>query len=200
SRANFRGEFRYVSSRYGLGRHKGRVLSDLVFHATECRVYVWIMSLEPIAKRWPQHARGSSRRTTLHHIMLAVKKIRRISRVERHGFESGEGCEFRARPLPPVADQVLYVKSAGACWVRTHGRRLPGMKIKTAVALGWSFITPGIESCCSRSFGASVCCAMKLRLGRQFSSQPIRVSGGFAVAQVNRPVAGQAHFAKHSAV
>src|ERR1700731_3659809 len=105
--------------------------------------------------------------------MLAVKKIRRISRVERHGLESGEGGEFRARPFPSVADQVLHIKSAGACRVPTHRRRLPGMKIKIAVTLRRRFIAPGIESFRSRSSGASVRDAMKLRLGRQFSPQPI---------------------------
>src|ERR1700730_6379510 len=132
--------------------------------------------------------------------MLAIEKIRRISRVESHGLEAGERCEFRACPFPSVADQVLHVKSTGACRVRTDGRRLPGVKIKIAVALRGRLIAPGIKSCRSQSFGASVCCTMKLCLGRQFSSQPICVGSGFRVAQVNWPVPRQSHFAKYSAV
>ena len=53
--------------------------------------------------------------------MLAVEKIRRISRVERHGLKSRKGREFRARPFPSVADEVLHVESAGASQVRAHG-------------------------------------------------------------------------------
>src|ERR1700686_2015472 len=74
------------------------------------------------------------------------------------------------------------------------------MKIKIAVARGRNFMAPGIDSYRSSILGTSVCRTMKLGLGRQFSSQPSRVSGGLSVAQVNWPVAGQTHLAKHSAV
>ena len=74
------------------------------------------------------------------------------------------------------------------------------MKIKIAVVFGRRFIAPGIKSCRSRSFGASVRCTMELSLGGQFSAQPIRVSRRFRVAHVNWPITGQSHFAKHSAI
>src|SRR5580698_319732 len=49
-----------------------------MIHAAKPRIRVLVMSLEPVAKRRPQHARGGARRATLHDEVLTIEEIRRV--------------------------------------------------------------------------------------------------------------------------
>src|SRR5579863_8408159 len=103
------------------------------------------MGLKPVSKSGPQHARGSARRTALHHEMLAIEKISRVASVERKRLEPGKRSEHRGRPLPAVAQHVMHAESAAARQKRVHRRRIPLTEIKIPETRIRRFITPRVE-------------------------------------------------------
>src|ERR1700704_4654610 len=118
----------------------------LVLDATECCVDIRIMRLEPISERPPQHARGGARRAALHHIVLAVKEICRVTRVERHGSESRKRCELRSRPFPSVSHQIMHTKGTRACGMCAHRRGIPRFEIEVSPGRARRFLAPGIAA------------------------------------------------------
>src|SRR5262252_2310091 len=128
--------------------------------------------------------------------MPAIKEICGIAWIERHRGESRERGELRARPFPAVSDEVVNAERAGARRIRTHRRRIPGTKIKIAVALGWWLVAPGIKTLLL-ALRRSISCAMELCFGGKLAPKPGCVGGGFGVTHVHRPFLGKAHFAKH---
>src|SRR6266436_5172223 len=97
-------------------------LGLLVLDATECRVDVGIMGLEPVSERPPQHARSRAGRATLHYVVLAVEEIGRVTRIERHRRETRKRRELRPRPFPSVSHKVVHAKCAGAGRMRANRR------------------------------------------------------------------------------
>src|SRR5690242_549255 len=157
------------------------------------------MRLEPVAERTAQHARGGAGRAALRYIMPAIKEICGIARIKGHGHESRKRRELRARPLPAVSDEVVKAERAGACGMRADGRRIPGVKIKIAVALAGRLVAPGMEALLL-ALGRTVSSAMELRFGGELAPKPICVSGGFGVTYVHRPLQREADFAEHGAI
>ena len=90
-----------------------RAVGTSTFDATEGRVNVWIMRLEPIAKRPPQHARGCARRTAFHDEMFPVKKVRGVTGIKGKWLELRKRREGRARPFPAVSEKVGDAEIAG---------------------------------------------------------------------------------------
>src|SRR5919108_3163339 len=128
--------------------------------------------------------------------MLAIEEVCGIARIKGHRHESREGSELGARPFPAVSDEIIDAESASASRVRAHGRRIPGAKIKIAVAFGWRFVAPGIEALLV-AFGRAISRAMDLRFGREFAPEPICVCRGFCVTHVDRPLLGKANLTEH---
>src|SRR5258708_12613601 len=101
----------------------------LVLDATECCVDVRIMRLEPVSERPPQHARGGARRATLHHVVLAVKETRGVTRIEGHRRESRKCRELRPRPFPPITHKIMHAKRAPPAAVPPHHPPTPSSKL-----------------------------------------------------------------------
>src|SRR5690242_4466811 len=130
--------------------------------------------------------------------MLAVEEVCGIAWIKGHRRESRKRRELRARPFPAVSNKVLNTKRAGASRVGANRRRIPGTKIEITVALRWRLAAPGIKAL----FLALRCAirrAMELRFGREFTPEPICISGGFRVTHVHRPFLGEAYLTKHGA-
>src|SRR5216684_934698 len=157
------------------------------------------MRLEPISERPPQHTSGGARRATLHHIVLAVKKINGILGIERHRRKPRKRRKLRACPLPPVSDKIVYPKSARARGMQAHRRGIPRFEIEISPRSARCFLAPGIATFLL-AVRRAIRGAMKLRLRRQFAPQPLRISGGFGVAHVHRPLLRQAYLAEHRAI
>src|SRR5712692_6683394 len=157
------------------------------------------MRLEPVSERPPQHARCGARRATLHHIVLAVKEICRVTRLERHRSESWKRRELRPRPLPPVPQKIVHSEGTRACGMLAHRRRIPRFEIEVSPRRARRLLAPGIAAL-PCAVGRSVRSAMKLRFARQFAAQPFRIRGGLRVAYVSRPLQWQTNFAKHRMV
>src|SRR4029077_21076692 len=171
----------------------------LRFHAAKCCVDVRIVGLEPVSERPAEHARRCSRRATLHHVVLAIKEIRRISRIKLSRGKAFKWRELRPRPFPPVSHQVVHAERARAFWLRPNGQRLPSLKIKISVLGRRNLVAPGIQSLVLSPW-RSVRCTMKLRLARQLSSQTVCIRACFRVAHIHRPLQRQANFAEHCPV
>src|SRR5260370_42326706 len=115
--------------------------------AAEARyVEIRIMWLEPVAERPPQHASRRARRSPLNNVVLSIEEIRRVSGIKRHRRESGKWFEFRARPFPAVAHDILNAESARPAWIRSHRTRIPMRKIKISVPRFGRFLAPWIIS------------------------------------------------------
>src|SRR5712692_8285117 len=78
-------------------------------------------------------------------------------------------------------------------------RGTPRFEIEVAPGRVRRFLAPGIAAL-PPAVGRSVRGAMKLRFGRQFASQPLRIRGGLGVAHVHRPFLWQTYFAKHRVI
>src|SRR5690348_13569073 len=157
------------------------------------------MRLEPISERPAQHARRSARGAALHHIVLAIKKIFGVTRIERHGCESRKWRELRSRPFPAVPHKIVHAKSARPCRMRAHRRRIPRFKMEIPFGWAWPFFAPGVAALRS-ALRRSVCGAMKLRFRRQFASKPFSVRCGFGVTHVHGPLQRQTNLAKHRSI
>src|SRR5260370_24912231 len=157
------------------------------------------MRLEPVSERTAQHARGRSRRATLHHVVLAVKEIGRIARVEGHWRKARKRRDLCSRLLPPVPHKIVHTESARTGGVRTHWRKIPGMKIEVPSAVTGFFFAPRIAAL-HRAIRCSVGGPMKLRFRRESSPQPFRIGGSLGVTHVNRPFLRQTNLPEHSAV
>src|SRR6266403_1302121 len=157
------------------------------------------MRLEPISERPSQHARCGARRATLHHVVLAVEEIGRVTRIEGHGRETRKWRKLRPRPFPSVSNQIVHAECAGATGMRANRRGIPRLKIKIPPVCARSLFAPGVEAFLA-ALGRSIRGAMKLRLCGERSPQPFRVRGGLGVTRVNRPFLRQADLAKHGPV
>src|SRR4029077_7608376 len=156
------------------------------------------MRLEPVPERPPQHARGRARRTTLHHEVLPIEEIRRISGIKRKWLEPGKRSERRARPFPTIPDEIGNAEVAVTPWVRSCRNRVPALEIKIAVPRGRRFRAPGVGTFAAAASAARG--AMPFRFARQFFSCPARIGRSFVVADVYRPVERQRNFRKHRAI
>src|SRR5579863_9742942 len=136
---------------------------QLRLRKAELCVHVGIMRLKPVAKRAPQHALRGARRAALHHKMFAVKKIGRVTRVKRKRFEAGKRRENRRRPLPSVAEQIAYAKSALARGMRVDRRWIPIRKIEIPALAARLDVSPRIRAFAFR--WRAVRGAMPLRFG-----------------------------------
>src|SRR5437016_1435991 len=157
------------------------------------------MRLEPVSERSPQHTCSGARRATLHHIMLAVKKVCRIVWIERHRRKPRKWCELRPRPLPTVSNKIVHAESARARGMCSRRRGIPRLEIEVSPGSAGRFLAPGIAAFFP-ALGGSIRGAMKLRFGWQFTPKPLCIRGGLRVAHVYRPLLRQAYLAKHGAI
>src|SRR5260370_10916631 len=115
--------------------------------AAEARyVYIRIRWWDQVAERPPQHASRRARRSPLHNVVLSIEEIRRVSGIKRHRRESGKWFEFRARPFPAVAHDILNAESARPAWIRSHRTRIPMRKIKISGPRFGRVLAPSITS------------------------------------------------------
>src|SRR5215469_3679899 len=158
-----------MSRRKGIGQHRGSQAArspQLVFNAAECGVHVRVIRLEPVSKRPPQHTGGCAGGAALHHVVLSVKKIGRITRIEGHRRETREWRKRRSCPLPTVAHNIVNTKSAGSSRVRANGIRIPMSEVEITVPLAWCFVSPRIQPL-DVFFGSAVSSTMELLFGWQ---------------------------------
>src|SRR2546430_502616 len=171
----------------------------LVLDTTECCVDVRIMRLEPISERPAKHASRGARRAAFHHVVLAIKKIRRVTEIEGHGREPPKWRELRSRPLPAIPHKIVHAKRACSRGMRAYRRRIPRLEIEISLGRTWSFFAPRIAAL-SIAIRRSVCGAMKLRFRRQFAPQPFCIRCGFGMTYVYGPFQRQSNLAKHRSV
>src|SRR5260370_3517822 len=169
--------------------------SLLVLNATERCVDIRIMRLEPIPERAPQHARSGARRATLHHIVLAVKEVCGVARIEGHGRKSWKWRKLRPRPLPPVPHEIVYAKSTRPGGMCSHWQGVPRFEIEIPPGRARRFFAPRIAAL-PHALRRSIRRAMKLRFARHFASQPFRIRTAFGVAHVDRPLPRQSYLPK----
>ena len=136
-----------------------------VAHTTEGRVNERIVRLEPVAERTPQHARRSTRRSALHHIMFSVKEVGRVAGVKGKRLKARERRKNGGGPFPTVSKGVLYTEGATAGGIAPHGYRIPALEIEVAMLNFGGRVAPGIRP--FPALWSSVSCAMKLRFGRE---------------------------------
>src|SRR4051794_6488584 len=77
-------------------------------NSPEPRIHIRVIRSEPVAEAAANQLACRRRRRTLHHVMLAVKKIRRVLRVRCHCRKARKRTKDRGSPLPSIADQVLH--------------------------------------------------------------------------------------------
>src|SRR5438477_5007857 len=171
----------------------------LVLDATERCVDIRVVRLEPISERPAKHARRRERRAAFHHVVLAIKKIRRVTGIEGHGREPPKWRELRSRPLPTVPHKIVHAKSACSRGMRAYRRRIPRFEIKVSLGRTWSFFAPRIAPlrCAVRR---SVRGAMKLCFRRQFAPQPFCIRCCFGMTYVYGPFQRQSNVATHRSV
>src|ERR1019366_2581185 len=97
----------------------------LLLHAAKSGVHVRVMPLKPVAKRPPEHTRVRSRRSSLHHKMFAVKKIRGVTRIKRKRLKSWKRAKNRRCPLPTVTDHIHHAERARTFRMRIDCSRVP---------------------------------------------------------------------------
>src|SRR5580658_6183832 len=133
-------------------------------HTAKLGVHVRVMRLEPIAEGAAQHAGGRMWGAALHHEVTAIKKIRRISRIEGKGNEARKGLEDRGRPFPAVAEEIVDAKGTLAGWMGVDGMRGEICEVEIAEFGRWRRITPRII-------------AFHTPLGRKSSAMPFGFCG-----------------------
>src|SRR6266480_4958856 len=83
--------------------------------------------------------------------------------------------------------------------MRSHRRGVPRFEIEVSPGRARRFLAPGIAAL-PRAVQRSIRGAMKLRFGRQFASQPLRIRGSLGVTHVYRPLLRQTTLAKHRVI
>ena len=121
---------------------------------------------------------------------------------EYSGYETiaanpGERAENGLGPLPAVADQVVNAPRAGARGTRAGRHRLPRREVEVAVRHRRGCRAPRIRQLDARR--RTECGAMELRFGRQATTLPARIGGGFGLAHIDRPRPGQRDVLEHAA-
>src|SRR6266567_2005000 len=173
-------------------------LLGLVIHAAESRVHVLVVCLEPVAKRRTKHARSSARRSALHDEVFAIEKIGRVTAVERKRLESREWCEDRGRPLPTIAQHVVYAERALALGEGIYRRGIPMAEIKIAEARTKLLVGPWILP--FYPVVGSIGGAVPLLFARKRFTSPARVRHRLGMTHINWPVQRQRNFFEHRAV
>src|SRR5439155_19920602 len=108
-------------------------LGILLFDATERRVDVRIVRLEPVAEGAPKHASGGARRACLHDVVFSIKKFRGVARIERHRRKAWQRCKYGARPLPAVPNKIMNPECTHT--VRLSSALLSGKMLKIIIAV-----------------------------------------------------------------
>src|SRR5437588_5114869 len=139
-------------------------------NAAECGVDVRIISPEPTSERAADEVRHRGRRRPLHHEVLAVEEVRRIDGIRRHWRETVEAAERRLRPLPAVADEVVYAPRARARRVRADRDRVPVREAEVAARRVRRLVAPRIPPLLARRRAERG--AVVLGLGHQALAAP----------------------------
>src|SRR5208283_4727038 len=167
-------------------------------HAAETCIYILVMRLEPVAKRWPQHAGGGARRATLHDEVLAIEEICRVAGVERKPLEARKGCEKRGSPFPPVAKHAIYAKCALAAGKGSYGLRIPTVEIEVAVVCIRRVVAPQVSY--FNSVRSTVCGTVPLLFRGKRLLSPVRVGRGLGMTHIDGPVQRQWNFFEHRTI
>src|SRR4030095_15525789 len=148
--------------------------------AAELREDVRVVGLEPVAETGADEVPRGRPGGALEHVVLAIEEVSRVARIGWDvGFEAGQPGEWRPRPLPAVADQVVHAPRARSLRVRAHRRGGPTLEVEIAVERTGRRRPPGDAE------GRSV----ELRLGRQAPALPARIGTCLGEAHVDGPVA-----------
>src|SRR5439155_25311732 len=174
-------------------------LGILLFDATERRVDVRIVRLEPVAEGAPKHASGGARRASLHDVVFSIKKIRGVTGIERHRRKARQRCKYGARPLPAVPNKIMNPECTHTVRVSSARRRGKMRKIKIAELRCWRLVTPWIAALFVR-IGDAICCAMELLFARQLSIEPLCIRGRFRMAYIDWQLHRQRPFRKHAPI
>src|SRR6267143_2621580 len=94
------------------GRRRRR--SWVTSRAAKRGVHIRIAAAEPVAEGRPQKLARGRGRSALDDEMLAVEEVGRVLWIRCHRAEPWKGREYRARPLPSIADHVLGAPRARA--------------------------------------------------------------------------------------
>src|SRR5205807_843830 len=162
------------------------------------RVHILIVGLKPVPEARSQHASSGARRSALHDVVFAIKKVGRVTAIERKCLESGEGTKDRGRPLPTVAEQALHSESALAQRMRIHRSGVPMGEVEIPQARIGSVTTPRIASL--RAVRTGIGRSLPLLLSGKALARPLRVGARFRMTNVNRPIRAKWNLIKHCPV
>src|SRR5437870_8611498 len=137
----------------------------------ERRVNERIVRTEPITKTASNQVAGGGRRGALQYVVLAVEEIDRVIRIRHHRPESLEAGETRRRPLPSVADEIVYAPCARARRVRANRDGIPVREVEVAAGRIGRFVAPRIKPLFAR--WSSERRAVILRLARHLLAAPL---------------------------
>src|SRR5208282_4875294 len=169
-----------------------------MIHAAESRIYILVVSLEPVAKRRPQHAPSGARRAALHDKVFSIEKIRGVSPVKRKRLESRERGENTGSPLPSIPHHVVNPKSALPRRKSVHRRGIPTAEIKVAESCIGLKVAPGIFP--FDPVPRAVGCAVPLCFGGKRLPRPPRIRHRLGMTHIDRPIQRQRNLLEHAAV
>src|SRR5256885_1596571 len=75
---------------------------ELMADAPKAGVHGRVVRLEPIAEAPPQQTGRRAGRAAFRHVVLAIKKVGGVARVEHERLEAGERTKCTCRPFPSV--------------------------------------------------------------------------------------------------
>src|SRR5205814_2479714 len=148
-------------------------------YAAERGVDVGIAGAKPIAEAWTQQLPRRRRRCTLHHKMLAVKKIGRVLGIGRHWREPGERRKGRRGPFPAVSNQIVNPPGALPRRMAPGRLRVPTVEIEDASRRVGRLIAPRVLA--EGAVGGGECCALKFCFRWQPGPAPPGIRAGFGM-------------------
>src|SRR5579863_499028 len=156
------------------------------------------MWLKPIPERPPQHAGVRPLRSTLEDKMFAVKKISRVTAIEREWLKARERTESCGSPFPAVAEKIVNAECARARGMRVHGSGMPSPVVEIAADLVRLGIAPRIHSI--YAMRSAVGGAMPLRFSGKSLAAPASERRGFGVTNINGPRKRQRNCPEHRTI
>src|SRR5262245_19976233 len=102
--------------------------------------------------------------------MLLVEEVSGVLGIRRQRSKSRKRCERRARPLPPVADQILDPPRARAVGMAAGWLRIPAREVEDAAPICRIRVAPRITAL--GPVRRAVRRALELGFGRQAGAAP----------------------------
>jgi hypothetical protein len=166
---------------------QNKVILLVVVYKSEFGKHVGVTILIPVSEGGPDQLRICCPAATLQYIVLSIEKVCRVSRIGRHGDETGQRPKHSARKLPAISNKILDAPCRGSLWMTASRRRAPRRPIDIGVLWGDIIIPPRIASFLKRILRRCIGNSLVLCFCRERSTLPFCVRRSFSPAYINRP-------------